>query len=199
MISAWRARTERVLMNVKKNQAKVGTLLSFALCLVLSASCLFGCSGGSQSPDSDSHNDKKNSASVEKQPGSDQSKSSISSSPLKESDTEDKQETSSQPDDAISWKDAGDYVGESVTIYGPVKGTKVAKSSKGRPTFIDIGASYPSTDRVTCVIWSENRGNFPSSPEVYYKGKNIRVTGTLYVYNGGLNIEVSSPSQIETY
>ena len=62
-----------------------------------------------------------------------------------------------------------------------------------------IGASYPSTDRVTCVIWNENRGNFPSSPEVYYKGKNIRVTGTLYVYNGGLNIEVSSPSQIETY
>lgn len=186
-------------MKVKKIEAKAGALLLFALCLALSASCLFSCSGGSQSPDSDSHNDKKNTASVEKQPGSGQSKSSISSSPLKESDTEDKRETSSQPDDAISWKDAGDYVGESVTIYGPVKETKVAKSSKGQPTFIDIGASYPSTDRVTCVIWSENRGDFPSSPEVYYKGKNIRVTGTLYVYNGGLNIEVSSPSQIETY
>ena len=186
-------------MNVKKIETKVGALLSFALCLALSASCLFGCSGGNQSPSSDSHNDKNDSTSVEKQPDSAQSKSSTSSSPLKESDTEDRQETSSQPADAISWKDAGDYVGESVTIYGPVKGTKVAKSSKGQPTFIDIGASYPSTDRVTCVIWSENRGSFPSSPEVYYKGKNIRVTGTLYVYNGGLNIEVSSPSQIETY
>ena len=186
-------------MKVKKIGTKAGALLSFTLCLALSASCLFGCSGGSQSPDSDSHNDKKNTASVEKQPGSDQSKSSTSSSPLKESSPEEKQEAPNQPDGAISWEDAGDYVGESVTIYGPVKGTKVAKSSKGQPTFIDVGASYPSTDRVTCVIWSENRGNFPSSPEVYYKGKNIRVTGTLYIYNGGLNIEVSSPSQIETY
>ena len=199
MISAWHARTERVLMNVKNNQAKVGTLLSFALCLALSASCLFGCSGGNQSPSGDSHNGKKNTASVEKQSGSDQSKSSTSSSPLKESSPEEKQEAPSQPDGAISWEDAGDYVGETVTVYGPVKGTKVAKSSKGQPTFIDVGASYPSTDRVTCVIWSENRGNVPSSPETYYKGKNIRVTGTLYVYNGGLNIEVSSPSQIETY
>ena len=186
-------------MNVKNNQAKVGTLLSFALCLALSASCLFGCSGGNQSPSGDSHNGKKNTASVDKQSGSDQSKSSTSSSPLKESSPEEKQEAPSQPDGAISWEDAGDYVGETVTVYGPVKGTKVAKSSKGQPTFIDVGASYPSTDRVTCVIWSENRGNFPSSPETYYKGKNIRVTGTLYVYNGGLNIEVSSPSQIETY
>ena len=199
MISAWRARTERDPMNIKKIETKVGALLAFALCLALSASCLFGCSGGSQSPDSDSHNDKKNTASVEKQSDSDQSKSSTSSSPLKESSPEGKQEAPSQPDGAISWEDAGDYAGETVTIYGPVKGAKVAKSSKGQPTFIDIGASYPSANRVTCVIWSENRGNFPSSPEVYYKGKNIRVTGTLYVYNGSLNIEVSSPSQIETY
>lgn len=186
-------------MKVKKIEAKAGALLLFALCLALSASCLFGCSGGSQSPDSDSHNDKNNTASVEKQSDSDQSKSLTSSSPLKESSPEGKQEAPSQPDGAISWEDAGDYVGETVTIYGPVKETKVAKSSKGQPTFINVGASYPSTDRVTCVIWSENKSNFPSSPEVYYKGKNIRATGTLYVYNGGLNIEVSSPSQIETY
>ena len=186
-------------MNSKKIKTKVGTLFSFALCLALSASCLFGCSGGNQSPSGDSHNNKKNTASIEKQSDSDQSKSATSGSPLKESSPEEKQKAPSQQDGAISWEDAGDHVGETVTVYGPVKGTKVAKSSKGRPTFIDVGASYPSTDRVTCVIWSENRSNFPSSPETYYEGKNIRITGTLYVYNGGLNIEVSSPSQIETY
>lgn len=104
---------------------------------------------------------------------------------------------SSAEKNAISWKKAGQHIGEVVTVKGPVVGVKFARSSKGRPTFLNIGAAYPDSNRVTAVIWEENRGKFSPSPEALYRGKTICVTGEVYVYGGACNIEVTSPSQIE--
>lgn len=101
------------------------------------------------------------------------------------------------PDGAISWEEAPDYVGETVSVYGPVAGTKFASSSNGGPTFLDIGADYPDPSRVTVLIWGEDRANFSSAPERYYQGKTICVSGKLTTYNGACQIEVSSPNQIE--
>lgn len=101
------------------------------------------------------------------------------------------------PEGAISWTDARSYVGKTVTVYGPVEGTNYAKSANGGPTYIDIGADYPDTNRVSAVIWAEDRDTFPSAPESLYDGKNIVVTGEIYIYDGACNIKVTSPSQIQ--
>ncbi|MDZ4180083.1 MAG: hypothetical protein U1E29_12765, partial [Coriobacteriia bacterium] len=71
-----------------------------------------------------------------------------------------------------------------------------ASTSNGRPTFVDIGARYPDTSRVSVVVWGDDRGSFSGSPEDMYLGKTIIVTGKVYIHNEVCNIEVQSPSQI---
>lgn len=101
------------------------------------------------------------------------------------------------PDNAIEWKDASSHVGETVTLYGPVADSTFASSSTNQPTFINVGAAYPSGNRVTIIVWGEDRGNFPSAPEKMYEGKTICVTGEIYVYDGVCNIKITSPGQIK--
>ena len=91
------------------------------------------------------------------------------------------------------------HVGESVTIVGPVAGTAYAKSSKGSPTFLNIGVDYPDNSRFTVVIWDDDRGRFSSPPEDMYAGKSIAVTGVVEIYQGRAEIIVSSPDQIQVY
>lgn len=99
----------------------------------------------------------------------------------------------------IPWNEAKYHIGERTTVYGPVASTKWATSSKGQPTFINLGNAYPNTNRFTIVIWAENRGNFPFAPESYYIGKTISVTGLITEYKGVPEIEATSPSQIHTW
>lgn len=103
---------------------------------------------------------------------------------------------SNLPDGAIYWYEADQHVGEIVSVYGDVKSTEFAYESNGQPTFIDIGASYPDSSRVTVVIWGEYRGNFPAPPEEMYAGQTILAAGEIYVHDGVCNIEVHSPEQI---
>lgn len=101
------------------------------------------------------------------------------------------------PNGAINWSEAGKYVGQTKTFYGTVVETNFASSSKGMPTFLDIGVAYPDVKRLSLVVWGEDRGNFSGSLESLYKGKTIAVTGEVYKYDGINRIEVSSPSQIK--
>jgi len=110
--------------------------------------------------------------------------------------SESQQSPSQAPDGAIKWTEAGRHVGEKVTVYGPVAGSKYASTSNNQPTYIDIGARYPDPDRVSMVVWGEDRSNFPGSPEDMYLGKTVSVTGEVYIYSGACNIKVESPSQI---
>jgi hypothetical protein len=47
------------------------------------------------------------------------------------------------------------------------------------------------------VIWIDYRSNFPQSPEDYYLGKTICITGLITEYEGIAEIEAQSPTQIE--
>lgn len=113
---------------------------------------------------------------------------------------DDAPENSSQlkiPDSAIGWAEASQHVGETVSIYGSVAGSTYASTSNGQPTYIDIGVAYPDINRVSIVVWGEDRGNFSPSPEDMCLGKTICVTGEVYIYNDACNIKVVSPSQIQ--
>src|SRR5258708_6573858 len=68
---------------------------------------------------------------------------------------------------AVSWQNARRMIGRVATIRGYVAGTRYAASSNGSPTFLNIGVDYPSSRRVTVVIWRENRGRF-GTPEARY-------------------------------
>ena len=101
------------------------------------------------------------------------------------------------PAGAISWDKAKDHIGDRTTVCGPVAGTFYGSSVNGRPTFLNIGADYPSSQRFTVVIWGQNRSNFPQAPESYYKGKTICVSGLIQEYEGIAQIEVTTPDQIQ--
>ena len=98
----------------------------------------------------------------------------------------------------IPWNEAKNHIGDRLTVYGPVVSTNYAFSSKGSPTFLNIGKNYPDPNRFTVVIWGENRGKFSPPPDISYKGKKrIYVTGLIEEYQGVPEIEVTSPSQIQ--
>lgn len=101
------------------------------------------------------------------------------------------------PNGAISWKDASRHVGKTVTVYGPIVNTTQASSSTGAPTYLDMGAAYPDSSRVSIVIWDEDAHNFSQPPTSMYKGKTVCVTGEVYTYSGACNIKVTSPDQIK--
>ena len=99
--------------------------------------------------------------------------------------------------EALLWNEAINHIGERATVYGPVISTHYASTSKGQPTFLNIGKPYPDPDRFTVVIWGENRSNFPQAPEILYANKTLYITGLIIEYKGVAEIEVVSPSQIE--
>jgi hypothetical protein len=71
-----------------------------------------------------------------------------------------------------------------------VKVTYAAESS-GRPTFIDLGNPYPNRNRVTVLIWGEDRVNFPTRPERMFRpGQVICVQGVATMSLGRPQIEV---------
>jgi DNA/RNA endonuclease YhcR with UshA esterase domain len=99
---------------------------------------------------------------------------------------------------AIPWNEAGSHIGEAATIEGPVIAAVYANTSNGEPTFLNVGRDYPDPDRFTVVIWGADRGNFEPAPEDQYSGQTVRVTGTVVDYQGLPQIEVATPSDIET-
>jgi DNA/RNA endonuclease YhcR with UshA esterase domain len=97
----------------------------------------------------------------------------------------------------INWNEADGYIGEFVTICGPVVSAYFATSTNGQPTFLNIGKEYPDPERFTALIWGKNLENFPFNPDEYYFGKTICIQGFVEEYKGTLEIEVTDPEQIE--
>jgi hypothetical protein len=86
-------------------------------------------------------------------------------------------------------------IGRYATIRGRVAGTKYASTSNGSPTFLNMGVDYPSSRRVTVVIWGRNRARF-GAPETRYRRRMICVRGYVDTYRGVPEIEARLPSQI---
>lgn len=90
---------------------------------------------------------------------------------------------------------AQNHIGEKATVCGLVASTHYASSSKGEPTFLNLGEAYPN-HVFTAVIWGDNREQF-DEPEVQYKGKSICVTGKIKSYRGVAQIILYSKKQIK--
>lgn len=87
------------------------------------------------------------------------------------------------------WYNAGDHVGETCTVTGPVVNVYQAKDADGMPIFIDIGAAYPSDNRVTLVVWGEHYDDFAEMINaVDHGGAWLSVTSYLEAYEGSLQM-----------
>jgi micrococcal nuclease len=97
---------------------------------------------------------------------------------------------------ALTWRRAASLEGSVHTFIGRVTSTKYAASSSGSPTFLDVGNRYPNPNRLSLVIWIENRPAF-SHPERKYRGKRVCVRGRVTDYGGTPEIILRRPSQIK--
>jgi hypothetical protein len=97
---------------------------------------------------------------------------------------------------SIQWYEAKNHIGENKLVCGPVVGSQYAPSSRGQPTFLNIGEKYPNPGRFTVVIWGEDRPKFPPDPEEFYPGLTICVRGVIEEYEKAPEIIASDPSQI---
>ncbi|MFP3975141.1 MAG: thermonuclease family protein [Dehalococcoidia bacterium] len=95
----------------------------------------------------------------------------------------------------ISWQEADDYVNQFAIVEGTIVLTHYAEDSNGQPTFLNFHDPYE--DYFTCVIWGEDRPDFPPHPEEYYLDKRVRVRGLIETYEGSPEMILHEPSQIQ--
>ena len=111
-----------------------------------------------------------------------------------ESDSPSQSEARSKSGD--NWYQAKDHIGENATVCGPVMGAVYDVNGEGQPTFINIGNDYPNPDRFTVVIWGKYRSNFPSPPEIAYQSGTWCFTGTIEMFEGVPEIEITNLQQV---
>lgn len=88
-------------------------------------------------------------------------------------------------------KDAGQYLGKTVTICDSVYSAKALD----KLTLINLGAAFPK-ELITVVINKEDISKFTSEPLSMFLGNNICVTGVVSDFKGKKQIVVTDPKQI---
>lgn len=88
-------------------------------------------------------------------------------------------------------KDAGQYLGKTVTICDSVYSAKALD----KLTLINLGGAFPK-ELVTIVINKEDVAKFTSEPLSMFLGNNICVTGVVSDFKGKKQIVVTDPKQI---
>lgn len=94
---------------------------------------------------------------------------------------------------AIPYLDASKYIGQTKTIEGKI--VRTYRYDPGNVIFLNFRDPYEGY--FTVIIWRENWRNFLFAPEVFYKDKEVRVTGLIKNYGGTPQVEVTNPKQIE--
>lgn len=62
-------------------------------------------------------------------------------------------------------------------------------------TLLSVGDRSPN-QVLTLIIRGDDRNNFKSPPEIYYRNRDVKISGVLQSNNGKLEIPIKSPSQI---
>jgi uncharacterized protein YegP (UPF0339 family)/DNA/RNA endonuclease YhcR with UshA esterase domain len=117
----------------------------------------------------------------------------VSSSTFATSETTSTQKWANPNTQVISYLDAGKYIGQTKTVEG-----KIVKTNRYEPgNVIFLNFHDPYEGYFTVIIWREYWKNFAFAPEVFYSGKEVRVTGLIKDYRGAPQIEATGPKQIE--
>lgn len=98
---------------------------------------------------------------------------------------------SSPTTEVVSWQDAAAFVGQTVIVEGQVVDTY----NSGKVVFLNFDEDYRNT--FTVVIFPDAWPLFPQPPEDMYRGRWVRVTGWVKMYEGAPEIIVETPDAIE--
>lgn len=96
----------------------------------------------------------------------------------------------------LPWRRAGSYVGQNLSFVGVVHEVSYMPELDGEPTFVNIGASFPDTERLTAVIWGRNGPYFYDFINSQPVGLTVCVSGKVESYRGTAQIELRSPAQL---
>lgn len=109
--------------------------------------------------------------------------------------------SSTEPTGAVEGKpktlspaEAKEHIGETATVCGLVASTRYEETSRGRPTFLDLGEPYPDNE-FTIVISGERRSVF-GRPEEEFKDKQVCITGRIESYLASPQIEAKKSGDI---
>lgn len=98
----------------------------------------------------------------------------------------------------IKWEDAIDNVGKELWVSGIVIEASYKSSIEGKPTFLNMGNSFPSGNMFTVTIFDDIRGDiinkYKDNPETYFLNKEIKVYGLIVTYE--YEIYNSNPKKI---
>ena len=95
----------------------------------------------------------------------------------------------------VKIEELNQHVGDSVTVCTKIYGGIYLERSKGTPTFLNAGGSYPNAP-LTIVIWADAREKFSHPPEVFYKDKDVCISGKIILYKDKPEIVVYEEKQI---
>jgi hypothetical protein len=95
----------------------------------------------------------------------------------------------------IKIDDIAKHVGDSVKFCSKVYNARYLEGSKNKPTFLNVGASYPN-QLVTTVIWGLDRKAFDGNPEEIYNDKKVCISGVVELYNDKPQINLFKKEQI---
>lgn len=101
---------------------------------------------------------------------------------------------SASASNTLTADEAKNHIGETATVCGGVAGTHYAASSRGNPTFVNVGAPYPRQP-FTILIWGEDLPKFNPKPATW-DGKRVCATGQITSYQGRPEIVAKAPEQI---
>ena len=91
---------------------------------------------------------------------------------------------------SITWDQAKDHIGQTVTVTGPVVGTHDFDDA----VVLNVGKDFPDPDRFTVYVKMDMSSD-ATKPAFLTAGTTISVTGTLKLYRKVAEIE-SDPTKI---
>jgi TonB family protein len=103
--------------------------------------------------------------------------------------------TSSNIVQTINHKDITKYIGDSVIVEGIISGGRYFSNSEEEVTLLNVGEVYPN-ESFSIVIRGIDRKIFGDKPESLYRGKLVRITGRVELYNKKPQIKVTSKQQL---
>jgi hypothetical protein len=95
----------------------------------------------------------------------------------------------------IKMDELNKHIGDSITVCTKIYGGIFLDRSKDTPTLLNAGDKYPNAP-LTIVIGPETRQKFKEKPEVFYKDKEVCITGKISLYKDKPQIVLYSEKQI---
>ncbi len=91
----------------------------------------------------------------------------------------------------VSYKDVGKYVGQTKRVD-----LEVAKTTGGLGEAVTLYSTLNDND-FRLIIPKSKLTSFPKTPELYYKGKHLRVNGLIEHVSSYYQMTLNSRSQVE--